>query len=531
MDTADYLNDVLMICSALGSSLVGAFCGWQLRTAKFKHSASPASQSGAELQTGLGDTNEASRESGVPYEFDSLTPRASLFDDEKGDFLDTARPLLELPESSTGMSPQEMQQAALRLMQLVERLSSHVNVHDAELTEVSASLTKEKSVPTIDLVLSAVHRLTIANETMQRQLRESRNQINDQALRIQTAEEHANTDALTRIANRRAFDLAIHQWNGSTPGALVLLDIDHFKKFNDNHGHRAGDEVLRTVASLLHEQLSQRCLVARYGGEEFALVFDDDRLEDVLPLVDAARLKIAENMTRFEDKVLSVTCSMGATRMIAGEPSVQWIQRADDALYHAKDAGRNCGYCIECQTIGNPETPFRIGSLRAGDETRSVIDYVKRSDDPLSRRVVNHALLERIPNVEVLGQSYRELLQRLGKAPVCLSVVAIGITGPAMSMDTPGNDSGDTRLTRLLDVLQRFCRPVDRIGHFDEQTLIVSMPGLDDSELDQQVNVLSDVLVAQLQIPSSDLQIGRASIDVSDTFQSLVQRAVVAVQV
>ncbi|WP_415906297.1 diguanylate cyclase domain-containing protein [Neptuniibacter sp. QD72_48] len=168
------------------------------------------------------------------------------------------------------------------------------------------------------------------------------------------------TDSLTGIANRRHFDLAMNQyWQAacrtSSPVALLMIDIDHFKQYNDHYGHQLGDECLALVAQTLDRQcdrdLDQAC---RYGGEEFAVI---------LPYTDkSGAVKVAERILRAiralkiphkgSDTAQMVTVSIGLSVKEA-VPSLELeslIARADQALYAAKNGGRNC-----CHHLDAPE--------------------------------------------------------------------------------------------------------------------------------------------------------------------------------
>ena len=106
-----------------------------------------------------------------------------------------------------------------------------------------------------------------------------KDRIQQQTMQIESAERRAETDALTQVPNRRAFDAylkcVVTQRGPGAAGTLALLDVDLFKQFNDVYGHRAGDEVLRVVANVLHSHLQPFGLVARFGGEEFAIILDE----------------------------------------------------------------------------------------------------------------------------------------------------------------------------------------------------------------------------------------------------------------
>ncbi|CAM4322668.1 diguanylate cyclase [Deinococcus marmoris] len=157
-------------------------------------------------------------------------------------------------------------------------------------------------------------------------------------------EQHANEDALTGLPNRRAFDAALERVSPSQQISVVLCDIDHFKIVNDRFSHLVGDEVLRHVAALLRGQLHRGDLLARYGGEEFVLLLTGAS--------EAATLELCENLRRATENHdwstvrpgLSLTISLGAAvaQLNPGTLAVQdVVQAADDALYAAKNAGRN----------------------------------------------------------------------------------------------------------------------------------------------------------------------------------------------
>lgn len=161
--------------------------------------------------------------------------------------------------------------------------------------------------------------------------------------------QQATFDELTKLNNRREFDRLIQdEWQRSVrfkhPFALVILDIDFFKKVNDTHGHQIGDEVLRHVASLLAGQVRIVDKIARYGGEEFALIMVEISRSEARDVVDRLRALLAETPYVLPERNLTVevTLSAGVATMPEDATSVdQLILAADEALYTAKRLGRN----------------------------------------------------------------------------------------------------------------------------------------------------------------------------------------------
>ena len=159
----------------------------------------------------------------------------------------------------------------------------------------------------------------------------------------------AQRDELTKLLNRREFSRILNEeWDRSVrfkrPFALVMVDIDHFKKINDTHGHQVGDEVLRHVASLLAGQVRNVDRVARYGGEEFALIMIETDGKNAAEHIKRLGVLLAETPCVVESKNLTVdvTLSAGVATSIGDATSaLDLVEVADKALYAAKKGGRN----------------------------------------------------------------------------------------------------------------------------------------------------------------------------------------------
>ena len=155
----------------------------------------------------------------------------------------------------------------------------------------------------------------------------------------------ASRDVLTGVYNRRSFDERLVEWfqafrRNGRPYALLLIDIDHFKRINDTHGHPAGDAVLRQLAQLLSDQVRASDFVARYGGEEFVVLLPETGTARAAETV-AEKIRAAVADVAFPDAG-QVTISVGLSVSEASDADASAVmRRADDALYQAKAAGRN----------------------------------------------------------------------------------------------------------------------------------------------------------------------------------------------
>jgi len=166
---------------------------------------------------------------------------------------------------------------------------------------------------------------------------------------LEIVRHEAMTDGLTGLANRKYFD---HTLRRETTRAmeegcelsLLLLDIDHFKKFNDTYGHQLGDQVLRVVAKAMVEVIPPSTVAARYGGEEFAIVCPNGTQEDAIALGEVVRSTVASKRIvrkTTQEELGNITMTIGVATYIPGESIRHMISRADEALYRGKQNGRN----------------------------------------------------------------------------------------------------------------------------------------------------------------------------------------------
>jgi diguanylate cyclase len=198
-------------------------------------------------------------------------------------------------------------------------------------------------------ILAETRQMQTRSRSIEVELTRSSAQIEGLRSDLAEAQREAQTDGLTGIANRKRFEQELARAveaarAAGEPLSLLLADIDHFKRFNDTHGHQVGDQVLRLVAQVFTKSVKGQDLAARYGGEEFAVLLPRTSLVGASKLGEQIRQMVAGNRIRLRSSghyLGNITLSIGCAEHRLDEPISDLIQRADNALYEAKREGRN----------------------------------------------------------------------------------------------------------------------------------------------------------------------------------------------
>lgn len=201
----------------------------------------------------------------------------------------------------------------------------------------------------VETLVSDTKGMATQNALLKGRLEESSNEINSLRSQIESVQKEALTDGLTGIANRKSFDASMRQEAADAMASgnelcLLLGDIDHFKKFNDTYGHQVGDQVLKLVGMILKDSSKDGAIAARYGGEEFAIIVPNAGMVGAESLAETVRTTVASKRIRKRstgEDFGNITMSIGIALFKPGEPIADFIQRADESLYFAKNAGRN----------------------------------------------------------------------------------------------------------------------------------------------------------------------------------------------
>ena len=197
-------------------------------------------------------------------------------------------------------------------------------------------------------LLGETRRMQDANQQLEQKLEASRDDIAGLQRDLDEVRRESMLDPLTKIFNRKSFDegmlKAFADAENGTQFCLMLVDIDHFKRFNDTWGHQTGDQVLRLVAMTLKSNIKGKDMAARYGGEEFAAILPETDLEGAVIVADNIRraVQAKELLKRSTNEKLGrITASFGVAMYKVGDTPSSLIERADRCLYAAKHAGRN----------------------------------------------------------------------------------------------------------------------------------------------------------------------------------------------
>ncbi len=229
--------------------------------------------------------------------------------------------------------------------------------------QLASSDTLETLHGAVEKIANETRMILAQNGRLQNDLAETTEQLRDLRDSFDRAHKESLIDPLTEVGNRKFFNREIDRLldecgDGKTSLSVLMIDIDHFKKFNDMHGHLVGDQVLRLVARTLVENLKGRDIVARYGGEEFVILLPHTVLRDAERVGGILRTNLANKRLRrrgSNDSLGAITISIGAAEYVFGESMDSLIGRADAALYKAKQTGRNKVMCAPPPTSSELE--------------------------------------------------------------------------------------------------------------------------------------------------------------------------------
>jgi diguanylate cyclase len=263
-----------------------------------------------------------------------------------------------------------------RVMSVLSNTTAETNQYGQTLNIFSGTL---KSTVSLDQIRAAVTHVASEtrvmaeqNQRLHTQLALSTQQLSEVRYNLDQVKKDSLLDPLTEVGNRKYFEnelarITLEAIENETPLAALMVDIDHFKKFNDAYGHLIGDQVLRLVAHTLIENLKGRDVIARYGGEEFVILLPQTRVVDAERVGNLLRTALGTKQVRRKntnETLGTVTISIGATEYCPYEDPEAFVARADAAMYDAKQAGRN-------RVMSRVLSPEEIAAIQAKNAAKT----------------------------------------------------------------------------------------------------------------------------------------------------------------
>jgi diguanylate cyclase len=360
--------------------------------------------------------------------------------------------------------------AAQQLRDLAANVASDVGAHNELVEGIADKLgALAKGEGNSAVVMEAVAKMLEANKKLAERLEDAEHKIQTQAEEIRTQQSEARTDALTKLANRRAFDQCLAECvqasqRDSKPVSLIMLDVDHFKQFNDTHGHPAGDEVLRTVGRTLSRAVKSGDLACRYGGEEFAVILVNTNADDAQIAAERIRKAIESMPVHFGGNTLRVTASVGMAECLPGEETPQLIRRADESVYASKKGGRNCSHWHDGVDF------IRITVVKSDDSA---------SKAPTLPQMVAQAA--KLPDRAAFTDELKRRIAESHRFGFPLTLLYFRVKDFKNLEHTYGNAIGALLLDSLAAFIQSTLRDMDFLGRLEHGELIVMLPGSTDS--------------------------------------------------
>ncbi|MDD9303743.1 MAG: GGDEF domain-containing protein [Desulfobacter sp.] len=231
-----------------------------------------------------------------------------------------------------------------------DRLNDQGNRLEAYTSQLGKTASMEDVRNISQGIMSETKSIIKGSSALKQDMDETMSEIDALKKELEGFKEAAKTDMLTGLLNRRGFDEAVDSvielsHEKDSPLTLIITDIDHFKKVNDTHGHLIGDNVLKMLAKLLKDHIKGKDIAARFGGgEEFILVLPETNLKGGFILSEQIRHSLQNMRWRTKNSgepIGSITISLGVAQYKKGEDLNTLIERADNALYYAKENGRN----------------------------------------------------------------------------------------------------------------------------------------------------------------------------------------------
>lgn len=266
-------------------------------------------------------------------------------------------PLAGLLSAASGISDEDLrgilesaQENLIAIEAMVEKSSKDAKGFGDALEGGADAMGSRIPDPAVESLIKLTRQMIDRTRAAEAELRLRSRAMTNLKMSLSEAQIQADTDALTGLSNRRAFERMLGAAGARAvmsgqPMSLAICDIDHFKNVNDTYGHDVGDRVLQFVSAVLQESCGRQGVVSRHGGEEFVVIFENKAPDTAYEIIDAARRDLEQRHIVNKDTnepISSVTFSAGIGVLDEGGDVGHLLRAADRALYRAKSGGRNC---------------------------------------------------------------------------------------------------------------------------------------------------------------------------------------------
>jgi diguanylate cyclase len=362
--------------------------------------------------------------------------------------------------------------AAQQLRDLAHNVASDVGAHNTLVEGIADQLgaLDQTDAANNPAIMEAVAKMLEANKKLAAKLEDAEQKIQTQAEEIKTQQSEARTDALTKLANRRAFDTFLAECvekfaKDAQHCSLVMFDVDHFKKFNDTHGHQAGDEVLRNVGKTLSRAVKKGDLACRYGGEEFAVIMTNTQSTEAQIAAERIRKAIEAMPVQFGGNTLRVTASVGMAECLAVEDAAALLRRTDEAVYESKKAGRNCSHWHD----GVEFLPIIVAKPEEAAAPKAPVLPPITAD------------VSKLPGRAAFAEELRRRIAESHRFGFPLTLLYFRVKDFKKLEHTYGNAIGSLLIDSLSAFIQSTLRDMDLLGRLENGELIVMLPGSTES--------------------------------------------------
>lgn len=453
---------------------------------------------------------------------------------------------------------------ATKIQNLTQEVARDVGEHNSRVEEINNEL-NSADADDHDSVVLLVERLVKENQEMQNRLNSADEKLQQQAEELASQTEAARTDTLTGLPNRRAFEEEVQRLIeefklGSPPFSLVMVDVDRFKTFNDTYGHQTGDHVLEMLGEVLRATARDTDMPVRLGGEEFTVLLPATEVDSASSVADRIRKTLEKSEIKADGKTLSVTASFGVAQSLQGEDADSILRRADEALYEAKENGRNnvhmhdgneikpFGDPNETETSSSEETSVKAESDESTESTEPTVvqestesTVVRESADAKSVAQADHSekleetddltdqpihIQQRTQFIEVLGCRMDEW-RRGGPVPSVLMVKIDNL--PALEL-LHGPAASKIAVEATRKFLQAVTRDMDFAALYDVGEFSILFPGAGKKNTIDVAMRIKDA-ISRCRIPLGEdvmtftVSEGVAEAFGDDTSEDLIRRA------